>query len=203
MTKILSKKALILSYLTVGYNIAEGTACVLIGSITSSIALVSFGIDSFIESLSGGVMIWRFRRHESLTEEQVEKMEQKAVKLVGYCFVVLGFYVLYESITKLYFQEKPETNIIGIAISILSLIIMPILFYMKHDTGHKLNSRSLIADSRQTLLCIMMSIILFIGLGLNYFYGIWWADPVAGIIMAFLIFKEGYSALKKKELCTC
>lgn len=203
MTKILNKKALILSYFTVGYNVAEGTACVLIGSLTSSIALVSFGIDSFIESLSGSVMIWRFRRHESLTEEEVEKMEQRAVKLVGYSFIILGIYVLYESLSKLYFQEKPDISLIGIIISILSLIVMPIIFYMKHDTGHKLNSRSLIADSRQTLLCITMSIILFIGLGFNFIYGIWWADPVAGVVMSALIFKEGYSTLKKKELCDC
>ncbi len=203
MSQYLNKKALILSYVTVVYNIIEGVASIMAGVIANSIALVSFGVDSFIESLSGSVMIWRFRKHESLTEEQVEKMEQKAIKLVGYSFIILGLYVLYESGSKLYFQEKPEPSLLGLIIAILSLIIMPFLAYMKHNTGKKLNSKSLVADSKQTYICTIMTITLLIGLGLNFFYGIWWADPAAGLIIALFLFKEGYSALTEKELCNC
>ena len=203
MSQYLNKKALILSYFTVGYNIIEGVVSIMAGVIANSIALVSFGVDSFIESLSGSVMIWRFRKHESLTEEQVEKMEQKAIKLVGYSFVILGLYVLYESGSKLYFQEKPEPSLFGIIIAVLSLIIMPFLAYMKHDTGKKLNSKSLVADSKQTYVCTIMTITLLIGLGLNFFYGMWWADPAAGLVIALFLFKEGYAALTEKELCNC
>lgn len=203
MTKVLSQKALLLSYFTVGYNIIEGVVSIVAGTTAGSIALISFGLDSFIESLSGSVMIWRFRKHESLTEQQVEKMEQKAIKLVGYSFVILGFYVLYESGSKLYFQEKPDTSLLGIIIAGLSLIIMPFLAYMKQETGKKLNSRSLVADSKQTYICTIMTITLLIGLGLNFFYKIWWADPLVGLIISGFLFKEGFEALKKNELCTC
>lgn len=201
MSQNLNKKALILSYVTVGYNIIEGVLSILAGIFANSIALTGFGIDSFIESLSGSVMIWRFRKHESLTEEQVGKMEQKAIKLVGYSFIILGIYILYESGSKLYFQEKPEASLLGIIIAILSLIIMPFLAHLKHSTGKKLKSRSLIADSKQTYICTLMTITLLMGLGLNFFYGIWWADPAVGIIISFFLFKEGYCALKEKDLC--
>lgn len=199
----LSKKALLLSYFTVGYNVIEGVVSIIAGSIAGSIALISFGLDSFIESLSGSVMIWRFRKHETLTNEQIEKMEQKAIKLVGYSFIILGLYVLYESGSKLYFQEKPEPSLFGIIIAALSLIIMPFLAYMKHSTGKKLNSKSLVADSKQTYICTIMSITLLIGLGLNFFYGIWWADPLVGLLISGFLFKEGFEALKKEELCSC
>ncbi|TAL62555.1 MAG: hypothetical protein EPN88_13180 [Bacteroidetes bacterium] len=203
MTKNLNNKALMLSYFTVGYNIIEGVVSIAAGIIANSIALVSFGIDSFIESFSGGVMIWRFRKHENLTEEQVEKMEQKAIKFVGYSFIILGLYVLYESGSKLYFQEKPDPSLLGIMIAVLSLIIMPLLAHMKHSTGKKLNSRSLVADSKQTYICTIMTITLLIGLALNFFYGIWWADPAVGVIIALFLFKEGYAALKEKAICEC
>lgn len=201
MSQHLNKRALILSYFTVGYNIMEGVVSIMAGILANSIALVSFGIDSFIESLSGSVMIWRFRKHKSLSEEQAEKMEQKAIKLVGYSFIILGIYVLYESVTKLYFQEKPEPSLLGIVIAVLSLIIMPFLAHMKNSTGKKLHSRSLVADSKQTYVCTIMTITLLIGLGLNFFYKVWWADPAAGLIISFYLFKEGYEALIKKDLC--
>ena len=201
MKQDLNKTALSLSYITVAYNVIEGVASIMVGIFTGSVALISFGMDSFIESLSGSVMIWRFRKHESLTREQEEKMEQKAIKLVGYSFIILGIYVFYESISKLYFQEKPMASLIGIVIAILSILIMPFLTYLKHHTGKKLNSKSLVADSKQTFVCTIMSITLLIGLGLNFFYGIWWADPAAGIVISLLLFKEGYQALKERDLC--
>ena len=203
MSHNLNKKALIISYFTVIYNVIEGVVSILVGAISNSVALTSFGIDSFMESLSGSVMIWRFRKHASLTDEEAGKMEQRAVKLVGYTFFILGAYVLYESGSKLYLQEKPDPSLVGIIIAVLSLIIMPFLAYMKNDTGKKLNSHSLVADSKQTYVCTMMTIALLLGLGLNYVYGIWWADPAAGIAISFLLFKEGYSALEKKDLCGC
>ncbi|MFA7277671.1 MAG: cation transporter [Candidatus Gracilibacteria bacterium] len=203
MSSILSKKALWLSYFTVGYNILEGVVSVFAGSLAGSVALVSFGIDSFIESISGSVMIWRFRKHDVLTDEQTEAIEKRAIKLIGYSFIILGVYVLYEAGTKLYFQEKPETTLLGIIIAILSIIIMPFLSFLKHQTGKRLQSRSLVADSKQTMICTIMSIALLIGLGLNYLYGIWWADPAAGLVICLFLFKEGYSALREEELCSC
>jgi len=199
----LHKKALRLSYITVVYNILEGLVSIFAGSLAGSIALIGFGLDSFVESLSGGVMIWRFRKHGQISEEEEEEVETKAVKFVGYTFFVLGSYVLYESIRKLLVYEAPEGSLLGIIIAIVSIIVMPILFYSKYQTGKSINSRSLMADSKQTLACVFLSMALLIGLGLNYFVGLWQADPIIGVLIAIFLVREGYTTIREGELCRC
>lgn len=194
-SKRLRSRALLLSYITVGYNVLEGLASITAGILAGSVALLGFGVDSFFESLSGTVMVWRFRRPGVLTEEAEEKSESRAVKLVGYTFVLLGFYVLYESVHKLFTHETPERSLVGIIIAIASLIVMPTLYRMKLATGEAIGSRSLIADSKETLACSMLSVALLIGLGMNYLFGLWWADPLSGLLIVAYLFKEAREAL--------
>lgn len=203
MNSELRKKALSLSYFTVGYNVLEGVVSIFAGMLAGSIALVGFGLDSFVESLSGGVMVWRFSKHGKISEEEEEKVEKKAARFVAYTFFVLGIYVLYESVKKLILQEVPEKSLLGIIIAIVSMIAMPVLFYMKYQTGKAIGSRSLMADSKQTLACMFLSMALLIGLGLNYLYGLWQADPIAGLVIVVFLIKEGYEALKEEEVCSC
>ncbi|MEX0649816.1 MAG: cation transporter [Candidatus Andersenbacteria bacterium] len=199
----LKEKARWLSYFTVGYNIAEGAVSVIAGSLVGSVALIGFGFDSFLESLSGGVMIWRFKARHVLSHKQEERIEYRAIKLIGYSFFVFGTYVLYESLRKLYLQEVPDASLAGIFIAVFSLIIMPVLFYQKRKTARAMHSHSLLADSKQTLACMWMSVALLAGVGLHYLYGWWWADPVAGLFIVLFLFREGYHALKEAELCAC
>lgn len=188
-------QALWLSYFTVGYNLIEGLASVVVGLRAGSIALVGFALDSFFETLSGAVMVWRFRRSVGLPEEADEEKEGTAVKLVGVTFVLLGCYVLYESVHKLITHEIPARSLLGIIIAIASLIVMPILYRLKIRTGQALGSRSLVADAKETLVCSLLSVALLFGLGLNYLFGLWWADPVAGMLIVGYLFKEAYEAL--------
>ncbi|MHB8067823.1 MAG: cation diffusion facilitator family transporter [Desulfobaccales bacterium] len=192
-----------LSFFTVGYNVLECLVSLLAGYLAGSIALVGFGLDSFVESLSGGVMIWRFRHRPGLAPEAEERIERRAIKIVGWTFLALGAYVLYESLEKLYFREIPSPSLLGLIVAITSLIVMPGLYFYKYRTGQSLNSRSLMADSKQTLACAWLSLALLIGLGLNYFYGIWQADPFIGLVVVGFLFKEGWGALKAGKLCTC
>lgn len=203
MNVTLQDKALTLSYFTVAYNLLEGLVSVFAGAAAGSIALIGFGLDSFVESLSGGVMIWRFSHRDSLSHEAEERIEARAIKLVAYTFFVLAAYVLYESLRKLYLREAPDTSVLGIAIALVSLIVMPLLFYLKYRTGQQIDSRSLIADSKQTLGCVLLSFGLLISLGLNFLFGVWWIDPLVGLgVVAFFV-KEGYAALKEQKLCSC
>ncbi len=195
----LLKNALILSYFSVGYNILEGIASILFGALAGSIALVGFGIDSAIESLSGIVMIWRFRQGTRVSEEEEERIEKTATRLVAITFFILGGYILFESIKKLVVSEVPEPSLAGILIAIVSLIVMPILYYFKIKTARALNSNSLIADAKETLACIVLSGALLVGLSLNYLAGIWQADPIVGIIVVAYLFKEGYEILFDKD----
>ncbi len=195
----LYRKALFLSYITAGYNILEGFISVFAGLLSGSIALVGFGLDSFIESSSGCIMIWRFRKHGRISEEEEERIEKKAIRFIGYTFFLLSAYILYESIKKLYFQEIPQPSLFGIIIALISSFVMPVLFSLKYRTGKSIQSRSLVADSKQTLACVLLSVSLFIGLGLNYVYGLWQADPIVGLVIAFFLLEEGYSSLKEEE----
>ena len=103
----LHRQALHLAYFTIAYNGVECVLALVAGSLAGSIALVGFGLDSLVESLSGGVMIYRFARQENMSAAEEERLERRAVKIVGYTFFVLGAYVLYESLEKLIFQEAP------------------------------------------------------------------------------------------------
>jgi divalent metal cation (Fe/Co/Zn/Cd) transporter len=122
---------------------------------------------------------------------------------VAYTFFVLGVYVLYESLKKLILREPPEPSLLGIVIAVVSLVVMPVLYLMKHSTGKSIGSRSLLADSRQTLACCFLSIALLAGLGLNYLFGIWWADPVAGIVIVLFLLREGREILKEGKAGCC
>ena len=199
MNPRLHKKALWLSYFTVGYNILEGILSILAGSLAGSIALIGFGLDSFVESLSGSVMIWRFRKSGKMSEEEEEKVERRATRLIGYSFFILGAYVLYESGKKLYLQEIPNPSLLGIIVAIASIIVMPLLFYLKYQTGKEIGSRSLIADSKETLACVFLSIALLTGLVLNYWYDLWQADPIVGLVIVIFLIKEGYNILKGED----
>lgn len=197
------KKALYLEYFTVGYNVLEGAASILAGYLAGSIALIGFGLDSGIESLSGAVLIWRLSLHGRITECEEERVEKRAVRFVGVSFFILGAYVFFESLRKLYSHEHPEPSLFGIVIAVLSVVIMPALSYYKRKIAREIGSRSLEADSRQTLVCSLLSVALIIGLGLNYLFGLWWADPIAALVIVAFIIKEGYEALFEEKACNC
>jgi len=195
----LYRKALILSWFTVGYNIIEGIVSITAGFMADSIALAGFGLDSFIESLSGTVMIWRFSRHGSMDTVEEEKIERRSVRLVAVTFFVFALYVFYESAAKLYFMEKSEPSLFGIVIAAVSAVVMPVLFIVKYRTGKAIGSRALIADSRETLACEFLSLSLLGGLALNYLFGLWWADPVVGLLIVFFLVREGFETLEDDD----
>jgi len=199
----LYRKAFMLSVFTVSYNILEGVFSIIAGKSSNTVSLVGFGIDSFAESLSGIVVAWRFFNAHKASSKENEKKESKAVTLVGYTFFVFGAYVLYEIIKKFILKEVPRPSLLGIIILILSIIIMPVLFYLKLKTAKQLGSKSLEGDSKETLACVFLSIILLFGILANYLWGFWQLDPILGLVVVFFLFKEGYHTLKEKDVCNC
>jgi divalent metal cation (Fe/Co/Zn/Cd) transporter len=188
-----------LEYFTIGYNILEAAASILFGALAGSIALVGFGLDSIVESLSGLILLWRLKRHETLSREEEERVEKRAVKFVAITFFILGIYVLVESARKLILQEVPEPSLPGIIIAITSVVLMPVLAQRKLKVGVEIESKALVADSKETLACALLSVALLLGLGLNYVVGLWWADPVAGLVIVAFLFKEGWEGWKGEE----
>jgi len=183
-----------LEYLTVGWNSLEGIIAILSGLLAGSIALVGFGFDSVIEVSSGIILLWRLNFKGSREDE--EQIEARAAKLVGVSLIALALYVLYDASKSLISRQPPETSFVGIALAILSLIVMPILARAKRRAAARIASRALVADSRQTDICAYLSAILLVGLILNALLGWWWADPVAALIMLPIIIREGAEALR-------
>jgi len=163
--------------------------------VAGSIALIGFGVDTLIEVLSAFVILWRL-----LSIHHDERRERIALKLVGVSFLLLAAYVAYEAVSSLVIKEPPDKSLIGIALAILALFIMPLLARAKRRAAIRLNSAALSADSRQSAICAYLSAILLGGLAMNSAFGWWWADPVAALIMLPIIIKEGLEALRG-ELC--
>ena len=195
------RRGIHLEYLTVGWNILEGAIAIVSGTIAGSVALVGFGIDSAIESSSGAVLLWRL--HAERNGQNVERLEQTALKLVGIGFFLLATYVAFDAISTLISRETAHRSVIGIALSLSSLVVMPLLAKAKRRTASELNSAALHADSRQTSICAYLSAILLAGLLLNAVSGWWWADPVAALLMVPIIVQEGREALKGEPCPTC
>ncbi len=195
----LYKRGLLLEYFTISYNFIEAIISITFGSMANSIALVGFGLDSIVESLSGLVLIWRLRQHQKITEEEEEKVEKKAMKFIAVTFIVLALYILFQSVKKLVFQEIPNPSLPGIIIAIVSILVMPILSLQKYQIGKKIKSKALIADSKETLACFFLSLALLLGLGLNYLLDFWQADPIVGIIIVVFLLREGIESWKESK----
>jgi divalent metal cation (Fe/Co/Zn/Cd) transporter len=189
------KRGRMLEYFTLGWNMLEAGVAIGAGWLAGSIALVGFGVDSLIESFSGAILLWRLA-----SPAHDESRERLALRLVGASFFLLAAYVCFEAIKSLIASEQPSASIVGIVLSVASLVVMPLLARAKRKVAADLGSHALKADSRQTDICAYLSAILLGGLVLNALFGWWWADPVAALIMVPIIAREGFEAWQG-EVC--
>jgi divalent metal cation (Fe/Co/Zn/Cd) transporter len=190
-----------LEYFTIGWNTLEGIVGVIAGAFAGSISLVGFGIDSFIEVASGVAVLWRISVDADVHRR--EKNERLALRIVGACFVALAVYLAYESINDLIHKKIPESSLVGIILAAVALVVMPLLSRAKKRVGNELGSAAMKADAKQADFCTYLSAILLGGLLLNTAFGIWWADPVAALIMVPIIANEGYEGLQGKACDSC
>src|SRR5437660_9159305 len=190
-----------LEYFTIGWNALEGLVAVVAGAIAGSISLVGFGIDSFIEVISGSVLLWRMSVDAEVQRRELN--ERRALRIVGVCFLLLAAYIAYESGLDLWASRAPEYSIPGIFLACVSLVVMPLLSRAKRKVGRALSSAAMHADAKQTEFRTYLSAVLLAGLVLNAFFGLWWADSVAGLIMVPIIAKEGIEGLQGKACNDC
>ena len=184
-----------LEYLTVGWNLVEGVVAILAAAAASSVVLLSFGIDSFVESASGAVLLWRLLAEgRGADQAAVERAEERARILVALSLLALAAYVLIEATLSLVQRGHPEASPVGIGLTAVSLAVMWWLARAKHRLARRLSSRALRADAAQTVACWWLSLIALGGLGANAAFGWWWADPLAAIGAALLIAREGFEA---------
>jgi divalent metal cation (Fe/Co/Zn/Cd) transporter len=191
----LGRRAKMLAGLSVTYNVIEGIIAIGAGAAAGSIALVGFGLDSFVEVSSGLIILWQF------SHKFPETRERQALRLLAFSFFALAAYVGFESGRALIFGSDANPSNVGIGLAIASLIIMPFISYAQRRTGRALGSNTVYADGTQTLLCTYLSAVLLVGLVLNSTLGWSWADPIAGLIIAAVAVREGIQALKGEGCC--
>ena len=195
-------RGLRLEYLTVGWNLVEGVIAISAALAAGSVALLGFGIDSFVESTSGGILIWRLLAERGTTDlERIETVERRAQKLVAVSLFGLAAFVLFDSVKTLALQERPEPSAVGIAVTGLSIGVMWWLARAKRRTAIALGSRAMEADAFQTTACWWLSIIVLAGIGVNALTGWWWADPVAALVMTAFLVREGREAWRGEDCC--
>jgi divalent metal cation (Fe/Co/Zn/Cd) transporter len=187
-----------LEIMTLGWNAVEAVVSVGAGIAAGSAALIGFGVDSAIESLSGAALLWRLQ-----DSHRGDAREALTLQVVGISFLLLAAYVAQDAVRALIVREAPDPSVPGIVIAALSLLIMPWLAHQKRQVARNIGSRALAADSRQTTLCAYLSAILLMGLVLNALLGWWWSDPVAAVVMVPIIASEGVSALRGERCEDC
>jgi divalent metal cation (Fe/Co/Zn/Cd) transporter len=188
-----------LEYFTIAWNTLEGLVAIAAGIIAGSVSLVGFGMDSFIEVASGAALLWRMSADAD--EQQRERIERIALRIVGACFLGLAVYVGYDAANDLLRKRAPEHSLPGIILACVSLVVMPLLSRAKQDVASNLKSAAMRADAKQTQFCTYLSAILLGGLVLNAAFNLWWADPVAGLVMVPIIAKEGVQGLRGDTCC--
>jgi divalent metal cation (Fe/Co/Zn/Cd) transporter len=189
----LHRRALRLEYFTVGWNIIEAVVAIAAGIVAGSVALIGFGADSAIEVISAVGLMWRLRKAgPNATVSEETQAERRALYVVAATFFLLAAYITYDALSALIQREAPLTSPVGIALSVASLIVMPVLAYAKHRTGREMGSRALVADSGETLVCSFLSLALLVGVGAFALFGWWWADPVGALAMLPVIVWQGW-----------
>jgi len=198
----LVRRGLLLAWFTIGWNIVEGVAGITSGIAAGSIALVGFGIDSYVEVFAGSVILWRLTRERHGDEISLQA-EQRAVRLIAVTFLALAVGVGVESVRKLVTGAEPHESRFGIGLAVVSLLVMPLLARAKRHVGERLDSRAVTADATETSLCVWLSAILLVGLSANALFGWWWADPLAGLAIVYVAAREGIEHLRAEQFDDC
>ncbi|MGC5240842.1 MULTISPECIES: cation transporter [Streptomyces] len=185
---------------TIGYNVVEGIIAISAGAIAGAVSLVGFGIDSSIEVAAAVVVLTRLLA-EIKGGEPDEAKERRALKFIAITFFALAAYVTVEGIRDLIGGERPDTSLVGIALTGLSIVIMPWLARAKRKAGLEMNSRLVVADAAETKLCAWLSVSTFAGLVAFALFGWTWIDAVAGFVIAAFAVMEGKEAWEGELVC--
>jgi len=205
-TVLLYRWASALALITIIYNVAEGIVSVYLGFDDETIALFGFGLDSFVEVISG-VGIWHMiNRIKRNIDGKADSFEKQALKITGTAFYILAFGLVATSIINIYYGHQPETTFWGIIIASVSILTMWILIYYKTKVGKQLHSNAIIADANCTKTCLYLSVILLLSSVGYEVTGIGGLDSLGAVFIAVLSLREGHEAFQKAKgnmICTC
>jgi divalent metal cation (Fe/Co/Zn/Cd) transporter len=193
----LERRARRLAWWGNAWHLVEFAIAVAAGFAAGSVALVAFGIDSLIEILAGGVVLWLFTGGRGASAAA----ERTAQRVIAASFFLLALYVVVESVRALA-GDHPQASWVGLGLAAVTAPTMPLLARAKRNVGRQLGSRATESESRQTMICAYLSVALLVGLAANALLGWWWADPIAGLVIAAVAVREGREAWAG-DSCSC
>jgi len=194
----LERRAKLLAWGGNGWHVIEFAIAVGAGVAAGSVALVGFGIDSLIELLAGGVIVWLFSGGRGASHEA----ERRAQQLIAASYAILVTYIVVETTRDVLGSHHPGVSWLGIGLAACTAPTMPLLARAKRRVGRKLNSSATVSEAGQNMICAYLSIALLVGLLANALVGWWWADPAAALVIAGIAAKEGRDAWRG-ESCDC
>jgi divalent metal cation (Fe/Co/Zn/Cd) transporter len=194
-----ARRARLLSWLSLAWMTVEGGVGVATGLVAGSIGLVGFGLSSVVEGLASIIVIWRFTGSRTLSESS----EHGAQKAVAISFWLLAPYVAIEAVHKLIAGSRPETSVVGIALTASSLVLMPLLGRAKLRLGERLGSGATAGEGTQNLLCAALAGAVLVGLLGQTLVGAWWLDPLAALFIAAVAVNEGLEAWRGESCADC
>ncbi len=194
----LRRTAIILVLAGLIWNLVEAGIALWAGVEAGSVALLAFGLDSVVELLAGGVLLWRFSGVREESEEGAA--ERRAQKLLGLSFLLLAVYIaLHSGANLLGWFPEPQPSLVGVGIVVASAVVMSVLYVSKMRIATRMQSRSLRAEALESLFCDLQDLTILVGLGLNTLFSWWWADPVSALVLVPLFVKEGLENLSGDE----
>ncbi|WP_207229226.1 cation transporter [Ktedonosporobacter rubrisoli] len=189
------------------WMLIEATVALTTGFATRSVSLEGFGIDSIIELIAGGMLLWRLLvEQQGGSVERVEYAERRAAWVTALSLFALALYIVGDSILSVLSRTRPASSWWGVGLAIAAAVIMPLLFIGKRRVAKRIGSAALKADAACSLTCAYMSVALLLGLLLNRLFGWWWADSLAALALVYFVVQEGREAwheARTGEACSC
>jgi divalent metal cation (Fe/Co/Zn/Cd) transporter len=192
-----------LAIMTIGYNIIEGVVSIWLGAADETLSLFGFGVDSFVEVISG-IGIWHMiRRIQANGMETKDKFEQQALRITGWAFYILTFGLVLSAGLSLYEQHKPSSTFWGIIVSLVSISFMWLLIHYKKKVGTALNSSAILADAACSKACLYLSLVLLIASAGYELTGLTIFDSAGAVLIAYFSYREGKEAFQKSRGLSC
>ena len=189
-TDSLRRTALMLVIAGLAWSLLEAGIAFWVGVQTGSVAMLAFGLDSVVEFLAGGVLVWRLKTEREV--EEAEAAERKAQRLLGLSFFLLAIYIVFHSSANLAgWLPEPQPSIVGVTIVVASAVGIAVLYVGKMRIATRMQSRALRAEAMESLFCDLQDLTILVGLGLNSLFSWWWADPVSALLLVPFFIKEG------------
>ena len=192
---------------TILWMTIEASVAITVGFATRSVSLQGFGMDSIVELIAGGILLWRLLvEQRGGAVSRIEQAERRASWVTAISLFALAAYIVGDSAYSFLTQTRPESSWWGVGLAVAAAIIMPLLWQGKLRVAKRIGSAALKADAACSVTCAYMSLTLLVGLLLNKIFGWWWADPLAALVLIYFLVQEGREALHEArtgETCSC